>query len=242
MVKITAHRGASGTAPENTAIAIEQAITSGAEYVEIDVQETRDGRIVLLHDEDLKRTTGFKKNIRETNFSELADLEAGSWFDERFRGEKIPALEQIIELCRGRILLNIELKFNGSQEMLAERVVTIVRNANAEDSVLITSFELPLIDKVKLLTTQIKTGLIFYFMPSYDIMNMQHPVLSVHKRNVTKRFLKKTHSHGKEVHVWTVNDEEDMHQLLELKVDNIITNFPGTLYAIRAEKFMGRNQ
>lgn len=239
MVKITAHRGSSGTAPENTAVAIEEAIRSGAEYVEIDVQETLDGRIVLLHDEDLKRTTGFKKNIRETNFSELADLEAGAWFDEKFRGEKIPLLEDIIELCRGRILLNIELKFNGSQQQLAERVAALVINAKVEDSVVITSFELPLIDRIKKIVPAVKTGLIFYFMPSFDVMTMPHPLLSVHKRNVTKRFLKKARSHNKEVHVWTVNDPEDMNQLLELNVDNIITNFPAMLNGMRKEKLNG---
>lgn len=237
---ITAHRGASGSAPENTLTAITKAISAGAEYAEVDVQETADGRIVLLHDEDLKRTTGFRKHIWETNFNELSDLEAGSWFDEQFRGEKIPTLEEAIAVCRDKIILNIELKSNGYEEKLAERVVEIVKSERFEKSAVITSFELSLIDTVKKIAPEIKTGLIFYFMPSFDIFSMSHPVLSVHKRNVTKKFINKAVNNGKEVHVWTVNDAPDMEELLELQVDNIITNYPEMVYKLREAKTKGR--
>lgn len=109
-VQITAHRGASGSAPENTLIALQKAIEAGADYAEIDVQETSDGRLVLLHDPDLKRTTGLKKNIWQTTYNELKHLDAGSWFSDEFSAERIPLLEDAIELVRGKMLLNIELK------------------------------------------------------------------------------------------------------------------------------------
>jgi len=231
-VQITAHRGASGSAPENTIIALQKAIEAGAEYAEIDVQETYDGKLVLLHDPDLKRTTGIKKNIWQTTYDKIKNLDAGSWFSEEFKGERIPLLEDAIEFIRGRMLLNIELKTNGNEVRLAERVCEIVKRMNFSDQVILTSFEPDQLRAAEITSPGIRTGLIFYFMPSYDILSMPYSVLSLHKRNAGKKFLDQAREAGKELHVWTVNEEKDMHDLIQTGVDNIITNYPERLRSI----------
>ncbi|UCC84099.1 MAG: glycerophosphoryl diester phosphodiesterase membrane domain-containing protein, partial [Gemmatimonadota bacterium] len=141
-VGVTAHRGSSQRAPENTLSAIEAAIEDGADYCEIDVQETADGVVVLLHDEDLMRIAGVDRKIWDINFAELRALDAGSWFAPEFAGERIPTLQEAIEVARGRIKLNIELKFNGHDEYLAERVVQILEQERFTDGALVSSLKL----------------------------------------------------------------------------------------------------
>lgn len=228
-LRITAHRGASGSAPENTLIALQKAIEAGADYAEIDVQETADGRIVLLHDPDLKRTAGVKKNIWQVTYDELKSLDAGSWFSEEFSGERIPLLEEAIEFVRGRLRLNIELKTNGYEVRLAERVCETVKRLNFCEQVILTSFEPQQLRAAEKTAPEIRTGLIFYFMPSYDILDLPYSVLSLHKRNVGKKFLEHARQAGKELHVWTVNEEKDMLDMIQAGVDNIITNYPERL-------------
>lgn len=228
-VQITAHRGASGSAPENTLVALQKAIEAGAEYAEIDVQETSDGKLVLLHDPDLKRTAGIKKNIWQASYDEIKHLDAGSWFSSAFRGEKIPLLEEAIELVRGKMLLNIELKTNGYEVRLAERVCETVKRMNFSGQAIITSFEPGQIKAVESTAPEMRTGLIFYFMPSYNVLSIQSPVLSMHKRNAGKKFIEQAREAGKELHIWTVNEEKDMRELIQAGVDNIITNYPQQL-------------
>jgi glycerophosphoryl diester phosphodiesterase len=105
-VEVTAHRGSSLRAPENTLSAIEAAIDDGADYSEIDVQETADGEVVVLHDEDLMRIAGVDRKIWEVSYAELRDLDAGSWFAPEFAGERVPTLQEAIDVARGRIKLN----------------------------------------------------------------------------------------------------------------------------------------
>ncbi len=110
-LQVTGHRGHSTAAPENTLAAIRAAIAAGADYAEIDVQETKDGQIVLLHDDDLMRVCGRRGMVREFALAELKEMDAGSYFGEKFQGEKLPTLREVIHEARGKIKLNVELKF-----------------------------------------------------------------------------------------------------------------------------------
>lgn len=229
---ITAHRGASGLAPENTLASISLAMKLGADFCEIDVQETADGKIVLLHDASLNRTTNAKGKIWKLNLADLPNVDAGSWFASEFSGEKIPTLEEMIEAVAGKIKLNIELKINGHQKKLAERVVEIVEKKNFIDQCVITSFDFKEINKVKLIYPKIKTGLIFNKIPKENIWSSKFDLFSIDKKLATLEFIQKAHEFGKEVHVWTVNKEKIMKKMIELGVDNIITNFPNVLIEI----------
>jgi len=229
-VIITAHRGASGLAPENTMIAMMKAIEAGAEFSELDVQETRDGVVVLLHDGSLKKTTGLDRNIWEMPYDSLVGLDAGSWFGPDFKDEPIPTLESVIDAVDGKMKLNIELKMNGYQKQLAERVVALVEKKGFIEQCILTSFDFEIIDKVKQLNGDIKAGYIFSKIPdNVDVFNANVNILSVHKSVVDKEFVKKAQAGNKEVHVWTVNETEDMNRLIDLGVNSIITDRPDIL-------------
>jgi glycerophosphoryl diester phosphodiesterase len=236
-VQITAHRGASGLAPENTMVAMVKAMEIGSDFSELDVQETADGMIVLMHDDSLQRTTGLEAGMWERTFDELNSLEAGAWFSEEFKGEPIPTLKSIIDSVRGKMKLNIELKMNGHQKLLTEKVVKIVEEENFIDKCILTSFDFSEVRKIRQLNKTIKIGYIFSKMPEdEDVFTADVDLLSVNKKLVTEDFVKKAHANNKEVHVWTVNQAEDMHKLITLGVDNIITNYPNVLKEILAGK------
>jgi glycerophosphoryl diester phosphodiesterase len=234
-VLVTAHRGASAYAPENTLSAVELAIKMKADYAEIDVQETADGEIILLHDGSLKRTTGTDMNIWQMEYKELDTLDAGSWFSGKFKSESIPSLTQLLDSVRGRIKLNIELKTNGHEKELAERTVKIIKEKNFHSECILTSFSYSQLKKVKEIEPDLRTGLIFSKMPA-DInifTNNSIDLLSVHYSLVNEVFMKSANDAGKEVHVWTVNDEDEMKRLIKLGVKSIITNYPDKLRQIQ---------
>lgn len=222
-VKITAHRGSSKDAPGNTLEAIDIAIENGADYAEIDVQETKDGEIVLLHDKSLSRTTGLNKNVWEVTLEEIKQLDAGSWFDKKFKGVKIPTLEEVIDHCEGKIKLNIEIKTNGHEKNLIHKVVDLIKEKGIRSSCVVTSLDYDAIQTVESIEPKIKTGYImFVAMGGLEALNLDF--YSVEETNVTESFVTSAHMIGREVHVWTINEEEDMDKVINLGVDNIITD------------------
>ena len=234
-VEVTAHRGSSTRAPENTLSAIRQAIADQADYAEIDVQETLDGVIVVLHDSDLMRVTGKKLNIWETAFAEVRELDAGIWFSPEFAGEKIPTLEEAIGVAQDRIKLNIELKFNGHNQGLTERVVSIIQKEDFTDQCIITSMNYQELLKVKELDNRIKTGFIF-FEAIGRVYDFEADLFSIFTKKATESFISKSRNRKKEVHVWLVNDPEAMEHFIYLGVDNIITDYPAKLVSIQKRR------
>ena len=140
-VAVTAHRANTGRAPENTLSAIEAAAHCGADFAEIDAQETADGVVVVFHDADLMRVAGLDRKIWDVTYEELEEVDVGSWFSPEFRDQRVPTLEEALEAARDRIKLNIELKFNGHDQKLAERVAGIVRDAGFESQCVISSLD-----------------------------------------------------------------------------------------------------
>ena len=228
-VAVTAHRGSSKKAPENSLSALRQAIEDEADYAEIDVQETADGVIVVAHDADLMRVTGQPLPLWQTTYDELKDLDAGSWFSPEFAGERIPALKEMIELARGRIKLNIELKFNGHAEQLTERVVKIVQEENFIEHCVISSLNYDAVLKAKELDERLRVGYIIYGSLG-KASGVQSDFLSVSKDIVSAAMIAKAHVGGKEVHIWTYSDAPNaLERFIYLGVDNIITDYPAAL-------------
>ncbi len=227
-MKITAHRGNSDSTPENTISAIKSAIREGADWAEIDVQETKDGELVVFHDSNLRRVTGVDKHIWEISGHDLEKLDAGCWFSAQFLGEKVPKLKEIIEVARGKIKLNIELKLNGHQQELAFRVVKILQASSFIKQCVVTSFDLATIEKVKDLDETISTGIIIKELENY-LFKLPVEIYAIDYSVVSRNFVQKAHDLNKEVHVWTVDTEADMHKMIQFGVDNIITNKPKTL-------------
>ena len=234
-VHITAHRGSSLKAPENSLSALRAAIADGADVAEIDVQETADGAVVVIHDTDLRRIVGDPRGIWEVSSGELDTLDAGSWFGPDFAGEKIPTLQEAIAVARNEIILNIELKFNGHDERLVERVLEIVRREGFVDEAVITSLSYPALQAVRDITTAIPVGFIVASTVT-NITNLRVDFLAIDRRLATPSFIRAARRAGKEVHVWTVNDRKTMQRLIELGVDNIMTDEPAVLRDLLAER------
>lgn len=225
-IKITSHRGNSISAPENTMYSIASAVEELADYAEIDVQETKDGTVVLLHDPSLKRTTGVNKYIWELTYDEVLELDAGSWFSPEFADAKIPTLEEVLGFCKGKINLNIELKLNGHSQDLETKVVNLIEQYGFERQCVITSSTYESLVNVKKLNPNLKTGYImsvvygnFYDKEYIDFFSMKSSF-------ITQRVVKEAHSRGKEIHAWTVNTKNEMDRLKNMGVDNIITDKP----------------
>jgi glycerophosphoryl diester phosphodiesterase len=234
-VAVTAHRGNTGKAPENTLSAIEASIQSGAEFAEIDVQETADGVVVVFHDADLMRTAGVDRKIWEIRYEELKQLDVGAWFAPQFRGERVPTLEEAIETAQGRINLNIELKYNGHDEKLAERVVRIVRDAGFEPQCVISSLEYGGLVETKRRDPKLEVGFVV-FRSIGDLSRLDVNFLSVNSNLVTEDLIHRARRNGKAVHAWTVNDRPTMSRMIHLGVDNVITDDPETLLSVLQER------
>ena len=222
-----AHRGASGHAPENTIAAVEKAIAQGAAMAEIDIQQTADDRFAVFHDDHLERTSNGVGPLWEKTLAELQTLDAGSWFGPEFAGERIPSLKEVLETTRGRLPLNIELKLHGHERQLVKLVIRTLHDNNIEDHCLVTCFDHRVAVAVKQADDALTVGAILG-RPQYTdgIFNLPVDVLSVEKSLVDSDFMIAARSAGKQVHVWTVNETEEMRRLIDLRVDAVITNYP----------------
>lgn len=234
-VEITAHRGSSMGAPENSLSALRQAIADGADWAEVDVQETADGVLVLLHDADLRRVAGCDARIWELPFAEVRALDAGSWFSPHFAGEPIATLAEALDLARGRIGLNLELKDNGHQRHLAERTAELVRARAQPGRCLITSASPILLRRVRAAAPEVPIGLVVT-APGQDAGDLRLDLVSLHLRLATPERVRANRAAGLATHVWTVNDPAEMRRLIALGVDNLITDQPALLRRILADR------
>lgn len=224
-VQITAHRGGAMHAPENSLAAIRQAIEDRADWVEVDVQESRDGIVVVTHDSDLKRTSGFARKIWDATADELRAVDIGSYFDPRFSTERVPTLAEVLDLCRGRVKLNIELKYYGRQQRLEERVVKLVEEYGMQQDVLIMSLEQAGLRRVRELRPDWKIGLLVARSVG-NPARTDADFLAVNSAIATTPLVRAVHARGKDLHVWTVNQAAAMSILIGRGIDNLITDDP----------------
>ena len=237
---ICAHRGASGYAPENTLAAFRLAMEMGAQMIETDAQQTDDDRLVLLHDDDLDRTTTGTGFLWQKKLAELKTYDAGLWFDKKFAGERLPTLEEAMALVRGKVKLNIEVKLHGHERNVAQLVVDTIRREHFEKECIVTSFGQTVADEIKALAPELQVGYIFGKREYSDrVFSAPVDILSANSRLVDKEFMQKARAAGKQVHAWTVNDKDRMHELMALGVDAIITNYPDRLAQVVQERSQG---
>ena len=225
-ISVSAHRGGARKAPENTLSAIQYAVDSMSDFAEIDVQETSDGEIVVLHDSNLKRTTGLNANIWTLSYDEISQLDAGVRFNSSFRGEQIPRLEDVIRYAKGKINLNIEVKYNGHNRNIVKKVIRIIEKNDFEKNCVLTSMNYNFLRQAKKLNPEIKTG--YTMKMSYGGLEDMDAAdfFSVKYTYITEPFVEHAHSLGKEVCAWTLNYEGDMQRMVNCQVDNIITDDP----------------
>ncbi len=225
-IQITAHRGSSKTAPENTMAAVKAAVEELADFVELDVQETLDGVLVLCHDTNLSRLAGVNRRVSELTLAELSELDVGSWFSEEFAGEKIPELRKVMEYAKGRIKLNLELKNLGDDTSLPEQAAALVAELGMEEQCVISSARMRYLERVKAANPDIHTGYIVAAAYGNYYANDCLDFISIRSSFVNREFVGRAHGEGKAVHAWTVNSAAELEQMKLAGVDNIITDYP----------------
>lgn len=228
MPRLTAHRGFSYAAPENTIYAFEEAIRIGSDYIELDVQQSADGKLVVIHDTTLDRTTDGTGKVSDYTYEELSGLSCGSWFRKGdFSDAGIMLLEEVLELADGEILLNIEIKKDGNEEDTARKAAELLELYDMTDSCYITSFSYQALKAAKKTDSSIKTGLITNVAAAAVYSQLRDiDAVSVNYIFVNQNVVSSAHRSGKQIFVWTVNKSDDIERMISLGVDNIITDRP----------------
>ncbi|MDP4143997.1 MAG: glycerophosphodiester phosphodiesterase [Bacillota bacterium] len=230
-IKVIAHRGRCSGEPENSLSAINSSINTKVDYAEIDVQETRDGVVVLMHDKNLKRLTGVNKNVDQLNFSQIEKLNIASSAHGNDI-EKIPTLDEVIKQCKGKLNLIIEIKLYSNTADLTNKVVKIIENNNFVSQCKIHSYSYRVLLNVKQLNSNIQTGYIIY-RPISNLSSLNVDFYSVQENMITKEMVSDIHNGNKEIYAWTVDKTVNMNKLLKLNVDGIITDKPQLLLNIK---------
>lgn len=237
---IFAHRGASVHAPENTLAAFELAIERGADAIELDAKLSADGHAVVIHDATVDRTTGAHGRVKDLSLAHLRSLDAGSFFEARFHGGKIPMLEEVFEAVGRRTFINVELtNYNSPRDHLAETVCMLVKKFNLQNRVLFSSFFASNLAKARGLLPEVPCGLLAMpgllgawgrsFGFTFGSYLALHPSLA----DATHQQVQRVHRLKRRVHVWTVNAADDMQRLFNWGVDGIITDDPRLAVEIR---------
>jgi glycerophosphoryl diester phosphodiesterase len=245
-ILVVAHRGASGLAPENTLPAIESAMNARADYIEIDVQLSKDKAVIVMHDESVDRTTDGKGKIEEMSSDEIKALDAGSWFGEKFAGTEVPLLEEVIQLVNGQTKLLIEIKKKGREnEGLEQKVIEIIRKYHGEAWCEVQSFndgvlelihrEAPEIILHKLIV--FKYRLIPYAFDGRITRFSMDKYHYVHNVNMHYRFFNKTLSQKirgseKKILLWGCREENPCFPLEMRGYDGIITDYPAHIQTL----------
>jgi len=224
-MEVTAHRGASVLYPENTMAAFEGAVELGADWIELDVQQSRDGEIFVMHDTNFSRTCGVDKNSWETDWEEISQMDAGSWFSDEFAGEKVPLLSEVLTFAKkSGIKLNIELKPTGYETDFEKQVVGLIVDAGMQEQCVITSLKYDVIENTKAADSSVRTAYVLS-MAYGDINELTaSDYFSIEATSATEAMVNRVHGAGKQLFVWTVDSQDNMKKMIELGVDNIITN------------------
>ncbi len=223
MIKILGHRGCAGLEPENTIRAFKKALDLGVDLIEFDVRETKDKKLVVIHDEKVNRTTNGKGYVRGLTFEEIGKLNAG-------KGEKIPSFEEVINLLKNeRPIIVIEIK----EPETSEEILKIIKKGNLQNKVLIVSFWPDVLKEVKEISPEIKTGILLgklsedivsfvkylkadFFCPRFDL--------------ISKELIRDCHKNNIKINVWTVNEPKDIEEMIKSRVDIISSDYPNRVF------------
>lgn len=236
-VAIAAHRAGPPSSPENTLSALERSIDAGADVTEIDVQLTRDGVAVLVHDEDYMRVADLPGRVSETDYSGLQGIvqqpDDGTADSLRY----IVTLEEFLTVAEGRIETMVELKYYGWNPELAEEVVRIVREQGAEERVLLMSLNQQAVRQLRELAPEMPVGYVTS-VTAGDPSRLDVQFLAVARQAVSQELIRLAHQQGIEIYVWTVNRADRIAEMMEMGVDGIITDDPEM--AVRVREELGR--
>ncbi|MGD9293801.1 MAG: glycerophosphodiester phosphodiesterase [Roseobacter sp.] len=230
-VEVIGHRGAAAARPENTMAAVLKAIEDGADWVEIDVQETADGEIVVTHDSDFMKAAGNPLKVWDATMDDIAKIDVGSWFDPVYAAERVPTLRDVLSAVKDRSKVIIELKYYGHDVDLENRVVALVEEAGMQDQIATMSLKYPAVRKMLQLRPEWRTGVLAATSVG-KLSGLEGDFLAVSASNISGRLLRQAELAGKDVYVWTVNTPAMMSRMISLGVDGLITDEPAQARAV----------
>lgn len=252
--KIVGHKGASGVAPENTLAAFQKAMDMGADMIEIDVHYTKDGEVVVFHDEDVDRTTNGTGKVHKFTLEEIKQLDAGSWFGdhEQYRGEKVPTLQETLELIHGKMECVIDIKSKGHEfyEGFARRVIEIIDEYEAKEWAIVQAYDEAYLEEAyeadstvqlkKIMMGEDETHLLAFYINAKSFTDHRekhefYSTINPHYTTLSQRRLFRFKARGYKVFTYVVNEREDMIKMLNMGVDGIITDYPDRMVEIRKE-------
>jgi len=226
-----AHRGASGTAPEHTRAAFNLALDAGVDMIELDVQLSRDGELVVVHDFDLERTTNGRGSVRTHDWSALQALDAGSWFGAEFAGQRILTLSEVLQIVGDKARLNVEVKPTaGDESALAEKLIALLERCGKTRSTVVSCFDFDVLREIRARDRDVNLGLLTHDPDFSRVWSVARELkaLSVHPywALVTPEIVQSARKERLDVIVWTVNDVDVMATLVAQGVDGIISDHP----------------
>lgn len=239
--RLIAHRGGCAHAPENTLAAIRTGIAAGADFVEVDIHLSRDSVLVVHHDETVDRCTDGRGRIDQLTWAELQKLDAGSWFSEKFKDERIPSLDQVLELTKGKIGVFIEIKGYGPEYAgLARKLVDVIHRHHAQTWVEVISFDHGALKQVHDLDPDIRLQKLLVsnlrLLPFYldKRLHWGSPKrldfvqgFGYYHKVVDKALVRKVHRWGRQINAWTVNSAAKQEKLVQIGIDGITADDPG---------------
>lgn len=241
MVLTVAHRGSSAYAPENTLAAVQLAIDSGCDLVEVDVQRTRDGALVLVHDTDLERTTGSRTAVADVTLEELRRLDAGSWFSQVYAGERVPTLDELLDRLDGSGTgLLLEIKRPDLYPGIAVDVARLLRARRTPlDEVVVQSFDHHVMRQLSRYAPEFTVGLLGH-PPVRRLRELSRwaAYVNPHHRRATSGYVAAVQATGMRSMVWTADKPADLQRALSLGVDGVISNRPDALHRILEERLV----
>ncbi|GGD00044.1 putative glycerophosphoryl diester phosphodiesterase YhdW [Thalassobacillus devorans] len=231
-----AHRGASGYAPENTMAAFEKSVEMKADMFELDVQMSKDGELVVIHDTTVDRTTDGTGSVKDLTLEELKSLDAGSWFDESFTSETIPTLGEVLDEYRGRTGILIELKspslYPGIEQKVADELKARHLDNPENEKIIVQSFNHESVQTFHDLLPQVPVGVLLGYSPEgisdeqLDRFKAYADYVNPSKSMIDALLVERIHDYNMKTHPWTVRDRESANFLLEAGADGIITDYP----------------
>lgn len=243
---IIGHRGAAGHAPEHTFASYDLALEMGADFIEQDLQLTKDGTIVVMHDSTLSRTTNCSGHVRETTLAQIKQCDAGRWFDESFAGARVPTLRELFERYGTRVNYYIEIKAPEDAPGIEKKLLALLDEfglrqlAVEKRQVLIESFSRASMLKIHEMDPALP--LCQLFERAWESRAIEAELAEVsryaigiapHRQSIDKPLVDAAHAHGLIVHPYTVNDPVEMKRLIDAGVDGMFTDYPDRLNKLR---------
>jgi glycerophosphoryl diester phosphodiesterase len=235
-VQVLAHRGASAYAPENTLSAFRLAIEQHADWLELDVQQTKDGRLVVFHDLRMERTTNGFGPLRDLSLEQVQQLDAGSWYGSEFAGERVPTFEEVVALAReSDIRIFPEVKDPRFYPGIEERMAAIIAANGYEDSTIVQSFDMSSLERLRQANPRLKMAALYTAAaplrgdPPAGVTVIGPPWELVGN---DPNLVRDAHAAGRQVVVWSVDTPSPIRSLLDARVDGIITSRPDVVRAI----------